>query len=192
VVGLDLGFHEVAVPDVKAAAEWQKKMAPRLRVQFVFRLGPVWKSGTFEGVTFVPVAHRVFDRCTGKVVASEPPSAKDAQAMRDDSCPEELTAEQSKAREEASLPLQLSGQQINEALAPLRDRAHDCYTEFEMSGTLMVRLTVGKDGAIETVAILPPFDKTPTGYCMRTALKGTVFPRFRGPRMIVKYPFQLK
>jgi hypothetical protein len=191
-VGLDLGFHDVTMKDEKEAAAWQKKMEPRLRVQFVFRVGPVWKSGTFEGVTFVPVAHRVFDKCNGKVVASEPPSAKDALPIPDESCPEELTPEQEKARDRAALPLQLTTKQINAALAAARDKVHDCFTEFEVAGTATIHLVVQGDGNIETLAILPPFDKTPTGYCIRSSLKGTQFPHFRGEKMIVNYPFQLK
>ena len=191
-VGLDLGFHDVTMKDEKEAAAWQKKMEPRLRVQFVFRVGPVWKSGTFEGVTFVPVAHRVFDKCNGKVVASDPPSAKDAQPIPDDSCPEELTPEQEKARDRAALPLQLTPKQINGALAAAREKVHDCYTEFEVAGTATVHLVVLGDGNIDALAILPPFDKTPTGYCIRASLKGTQFPHFRGEKMIVNYPFQLK
>ena len=92
-VGLDVGFYGVPLPDQPTAARWVKQVMPRLVTQFVFRVGPVWKSGsgdkTFEGVTFVPVAQRVFDRCSGKVYASEPPSAKAAEPQPDKSCPGE-------------------------------------------------------------------------------------------------------
>ena len=94
-VGLDVGFPSVAQPNEKAAAEFQKKMEPRLRVEFVFRVGPLWKSGSgdkaYEGVTFLPIAYRVFDKCSGRIVASEPtstsPTVNDAMAFRDASCP---------------------------------------------------------------------------------------------------------
>src|SRR5690606_1540692 len=83
-VGLDLAFHPVSLPDAKAAEAWRKKMAGRLKVQFVFRIGAPWASGgrasgeaastgaepggegaakpAFEGVTFIPIAHRVIDK----------------------------------------------------------------------------------------------------------------------------------
>ena len=51
---------------------------------------------------------------------------------------------------------------------------------------------VGRDGNIETLNLMPPFDKTPTGYCIRTALKGITFPRFKGEKMIITYPFQVE
>ncbi len=198
-VGLDVGFPSVAQPNEKTAAEWQKKMAPRLRVEFVFRVGPVWKSGAgdkaFEGVTFVPLAYRVFDRCSGRVVASDPPSSSvtvnDAPALRDASCPEEISEAEQRKREDALLPAQLSPKQINLVMAPIKERVHDCYAEFEVSGTATVKLVVDRDGSIETMNVLAPFDKTPTGYCISTALKGTSFPHFRGDKMIITYPFKV-
>ena len=191
-VGLEVGFDDVALSDEKTAESWQKKMAPRLRVQFVFKLGPQWKSGSFDGITFVPVAHRIIDRCNGKVIASDPPSTADAQPMPDATCPAELTPEQQRAQEQAALPEQLSTIQINQSMSTLRSRVHDCYTEFEVAGTAIVRLVVSGDGKLETVLVLPPFDKTPTGYCLRTALKALQLPRFKGEKMIITYPFKLQ
>lgn len=196
VAGLDVKFHDVPQPDEKSAAAWQKKMQPRLRVQWVFRVGPVWKSGAgdkaYEGVTFIPVAHRIFDKCNGKVIASDPPSSGNAVAMKDASCPDELTDEQKRQAELDALPVQLSPKQINQTLSQARDRVRDCYAEFQVAGTAVVKLHVDTEGKIEYINLTPPFDKTPTGYCIRTALKGTMFPRFKGEKMLITYPFQLK
>jgi len=201
-VGLDVGFLDVAQPDEKAAAAFQKQFGSRMRVQFVFKLGPLWTSGSgdkaFTGVTFVPTAYRVFDKCNGKVFASEPPTSDPkgavaaAQVTRDASCPEELTDEQRRAREYEALPMQLTPKQINATLAPAKDRVHDCYTEFEVAGTANVKMVVDREGKIEKLDLSPPFDKTPTGYCIRTALKGITFPRFKGEKMIITYPFQVE
>jgi hypothetical protein len=191
-VGLEVGFDEVTIDDEAAAQKWQKKMGQRLRVQFVFKLGATWKSGTFEGVTFVPIAHRVVDRCTGKVVASDPPSTTDAQATPDEHCPVELTEAERLAQEEAGLPEQLTNIDINMAMAKLRSRVHDCAAEFEVAGTAVARLVVLKSGKFESITMQPPFDKTPTGYCLRTAIQSVTMPRFRGAKMIINYPFQLK
>lgn len=191
-VGLDVGFHEVAQPDEKAAAAFQEKMKGRLRVQFVFRVGPVWRSGGFEGVTFVPIAHRVFDRCTGKVLASEPPSAADAQPMRDDTCPEELSEEaQRKAAWEAR-PVQLTPKQINATMAKVKSKIADCGQTFDVSGTATVKLLVDQEGRIEQLDVLAPYDKAPVGYCVRAAMKGLTFPPFKGEKMTIPYPFRLR
>src|SRR5439155_20362383 len=87
-VGLDVGFYGVALPDQATAARFVRQTVPRLTTQFVFRVGPVWKSGDkIQGVTFVPIAQRVFDRCSGKVYASEPPSQKPAEPQPNANCP---------------------------------------------------------------------------------------------------------
>jgi hypothetical protein len=196
-IGLDVGFLDVAQPDEKAATEFKQVAQPRLRTQFVFKVGPVWKSGTFDGVTFVPIAYRIFDRCNGKVVASEPPTqgkiAKEAVKLtKDASCPEELTDEEKHAKEYAALPIQLSPKQINAALTPVKDRVRDCYQEFQQAGTATVKLVVaGGDGKIQALTLAPPFDKGDTGLCIRAALKGTTFPKFKDEKMIITYPFQL-
>jgi hypothetical protein len=195
-VGLDVGFPSLEQPDSKTAEAFKKSMEPRLRVQFAWKLGPLWKSGGFDGVTFVPVGYRVFDKCSGKIVASDPPSSaptvNDAQAMRDASCPEELSDAEKRRREEAALPEQLTPKMINQAMATVREKVLDCGSEFEQTGTATVKLVVEHDGSMEIAGISAPIDKTPAGYCIRTALKGTVFPRFRGEKMIISYPFKLR
>ena len=191
-VGLEVGFDDVSLADEKTAEAWEKKMAPRLRVQFVFKLGAAWKSGAFDGFTFVPVAHRIIDKCNGKVIASDPPSTADAQPMPDATCPVELTPAQKRALEDANLPDQLNTIQINQAMSTMRSRVHDCYNEFEVEGTAVVRLVVTGDGKLESVLIQPPFDKTPTGYCLRTALKSLTLPRFKGEKMVITYPFKMQ
>ena len=195
-VGLDVGFPSVSQPDAQAAATWQKQEGARLRVEYVFRVGPVWRSGAFDGVQFQPLAWRVVNRCSGKVLASEPASqqavAREALVLRDASCPESLSDEERKRREEAALPDQLSPKDINRTLAPVKERVHDCYAEFDISGTATVKLVVEPDGSVSDVALQPPFDKTPTGYCVRTAIKGVAFPRFRGEKMHITYPFKLQ
>jgi hypothetical protein len=192
VVGLDVGFHELRILDGKEAVRWQKEVAPRLRVQYVFRLGQQWKSGAFDGVAFVPVAYRVFDRCTGKVLASDPPSTTGVERVRDASCPE--TAEDAAKRLEAQglLPEQLSRDQIKKAMSSLATKVHDCYAEFEVNGTVTVRLVVEGDGALDTVEVLQPFDKAPIGYCVRSAAKTLKLPHFSGEKMTIEYPFQLR
>ena len=191
-VGLEVGFDEVSLKDEKAASEFEKKTGPRLRVQFIFKLGQVWKSGTFEGVTFTPIAHRVFDKCNGKVVASEPPSTESAQPMPDASCPVEISAEEKRQREWAALPDQLTTIQINQGMAAARPKVHDCYAEFEVAGTAIVKMVVTGDGKIENMVIQPPFDKTPTGYCIKNALRSITLPRFKGEKMMITYPFTLQ
>jgi hypothetical protein len=76
-------------------------------------------------------------------------------------------------------------------LAGARERVRECYTEFQQAGTATVKMVVGKEGTIEAMTVSPPFDKTPTGFCIRSAIKGTSFPHFKQDKMTITYPFQL-
>jgi hypothetical protein len=192
VVGVDLAYYDLPFSDAKQAETWIKQNRGRLRVQFVFRVGAPWKSAAGEGVSFVPVAHRVFDRCTGDVIASDPPSSEKAEPMRDSTCPVILSDEEKKAQEEAALPEQLSRADINRALTPMRDKARACYREYEEAGTAMARIEIAPAGSIDSAIILPPFGDTPSGHCLRAALRTIRFPRFKGDKMVIQYPFQLK
>ena len=72
-------------------------------------------------------------------------------------------------------------------------RVHDCHVEFEESGTVNLRLVVdGPSGRVREVTILPPFDKTPAGLCVRAALKGTAFSKTRTPGQEIKIPVYLR
>jgi hypothetical protein len=202
--GLDVAYHEVAFPDPKTAARWERQLAPRLRVQFVFRLGPVWKSGqgdkAYEGLTFVPIAHRIYDACNGQVAASDPPSAASVQvdravqaALKCPAAGEDLSPEEKRKREEwEALPVQLSPKDVERAMAPVQEKVHDCFVEFEEKGTAKVRMTVDGQGKLEEVAVLPPFDRTPTGYCVRAAVRTAEIPHFKGEKMQLTFPFYLR
>jgi hypothetical protein len=202
--GLDVAFHEVAFPDPKTAARWEKQFAPRLRVQFIFKIGPLWKSGTagqtYEGVSFVPIAHRIYDACNGQVAISDPPSQAPVPVSREEvaalKCPsaiEDLSPEERRNREEwEALPNQLSRQDVERAMAPIQQKVHDCYVEFEERGMVTARMTVDGAGKVDEVTVLAPFDKTPTGYCVKTAIRSAEMPRFRGDKMQITFPFYLR
>jgi hypothetical protein len=60
------------------------------------------------------------------------------------------------------------------------------------SGFLNVRFTIERNGSLKSVVVLPPVDKTRTAECVKHALKGISFPRFRGtwvPQIEWTYPF---
>lgn len=203
VVGLDVGFHDVPLADERAAEAWRKKMTSRLRVQFVFRVGGGWKSGTgdkvYEGISFVPIAHRVVDKCTGKVIASDPPSSVGngedlaaREALRDATCPDEPTEAERRAAEEASLPTQIAKKDVNFVIQSARERLHACATEFEETGTVPTHIVVAPNGKVESVTLAPPWDKRPVGFCVRSAVKALQFPRFRGDKMPLDYPLRLE
>jgi hypothetical protein len=185
VAGLDVGFYGVPQPSKGAAARFVKDTMPHLVTQFVFRVGPVWKSGGYDGVTFVPVAQRIFDRCTGKVYASEPPSAKPAAALPDKSCPAQPVADE-------VLPEQLSRDQVVKTMRTVEPKIHSCYLANKQEGTVQVRLVLDGSGRLDGLQVGAPFDGTPSGECVKKAVSSASFGRFTGEKMTIIYPFMLR
>ena len=209
--------HEISLPDRTGADRFVERVVPRLRVQHVFRFGapygdapPVAKPASApgktaapaavaatKGVLIVPLGHRVFDRCTGQIAASSPEQAMPVKVTPDRTCPpkgsEELSqAELKRAEEFAALPERLLPQQIDQVLAPIQAKIHECYVEFgEPSGTAKVALQIGGLGKLTTISLAAPFDKADIGVCMRSQLKTAVFPKFRGAPMNVDYVYQV-
>jgi hypothetical protein len=186
-VGLDVGFYEVPLPDQATAARFVKNTVPRLVTQFVFRVGPVWKSGDkIQGVTFVPVAQRVFDRCTGKVYASEPPSAKPAELQPDATCPAKapIVAE--------DLPEQLSREQVVKAMRSVDGQIHQCFLKHKEEGTVSVKVVIDGQAGIEGLSVQGNFDGTPTGECVKKAVAAAALGKFTGEKMTIVYPFMLR
>jgi hypothetical protein len=197
-VGLDLGMHEVSIPSAQKAASWSKRVLPRLKTEFVFTVGQPWDAKTMKGVAFAPIAHRVYDGCTGDVVASEPPSQGKVQlAERDPSCPaaDAPTEEEEEiAKAEAALPETLSRDDVTKTMAPVQQRIYECGEEFELKqGTARVKMVLEGNGK-HTIEILPPFDKGDVHLCLRAALNEAKFPHFKSasPPVKVDYPFVLR
>jgi hypothetical protein len=193
-VGIDVGFHEVALDDAKKAEKWTTKVLPRLRVEYVFTVGQPFEAGTTKGVAIVPLGHRVYNSCTGEVVASDPASAKPRTVAKDPTCPaadapsEEELAE---AREQAALPERLTPDDIERAMAPVQQRVIECATEFELKGVAKVTMTLNGEGTRQ-FKVLPPFDKGEANLCIRQAMKLANFPHFKKGRSIpIEYPFVL-
>lgn len=234
VVSAALATHQIDAPTKVQADRFLERVAPRLQVQHIFRVGAPFgepttadkaqgrpgdagKLGAVKspaakaplpvkaeaegaallGVSIIPVAHRVYDRCTGTVTASSHPSLGPARVVADRSCPkrgsEELSqAELQQEAQRAALPERLSSRQVEEALQPVQERIHDCYTEYrEVSGTAKVQLTLGTEGKLTNIVLAPPFDKAEIGMCLRVQIKSATFPRFRGDPMKIDYAFQV-
>ncbi len=198
-IGLDLGFHEVTIEDPKKAKSFTAKILPRLRVEYVFTVGDPFDSGAgdkaMHGLAIVPLGHRVYNQCTGEVVASEPVSSKPKPVgVRDPSCPEAdapTDEELAERAEQAALPDTVNREDIERSMAAVRGTVDECASVFELKGTMRVTFTLSGDGP-SAMKVLPPFDKGEAAVCLRNALKKATFPRFkRGKVVPVEYPFVL-
>lgn len=185
--GVELGFHGVPVA-ADEAAEWEKSVARRLRVQYVYKLGAPWKVGTAEGATFQSIAYRVFDPCTGEVFAAEPPSSTPAPIMPDRATCPASTDGKPGADDEPTTDT-LSRTQIERALAGVKQRVSDCYQEWGFSTPVTIKLIVAGTGTVLGTQVLSPHTKSDVGLCVRSALRGVTLPKFNGDRLTITYPF---
>ncbi len=203
-IGVLLDSHQLPMDTKVRADRFLERVVPRLRVQHVFRVGTPFgeetsgpAGGTYKGVSIVSVAHRVYDRCTGQVIASAPASVAAVKVAPDKSCPkkgdEELSqAEMVVASQNALLPEHLTSKQVEGSLAPVQDKIHDCYVEFEeLGGTVRVQLALNGEGKFTQIILAPPFDKAAIGLCIKSQIKTASFPRFRGEPMKIDYAFRV-
>ncbi|MDW8283041.1 MAG: hypothetical protein RMK29_15095 [Myxococcales bacterium] len=198
-VGVPLATYQLPMETRVQADRFLERVGPRLQVEHVFRIAqpfPEAQGTSMRGVQIVPVAHRVYDRCTGKVVASSLPSQA-VPVQPDQRCPARGVDELSRAElalqaERAALPERLSPSQVEAALQPVQAKIHECYVEYqELSGTVRVQLVLSGEGKLTHIGLSPPFDKAAIGVCIRSQIKTATFPRFRGEPMRIEYAFQV-
>ena len=89
-------------------------------------------------------------------------------------------------------PEQLNRHDLENALDKLKPKVLQCRSVEQFSGFVSVRLTIERNGSVRSIVVLPPVDKTLTADCVKHALHGLSFPRFRGtyvPQIEWTYPF---
>jgi hypothetical protein len=189
------------------AKRWLDAERPFLRAEFLFQpqiVGDVWTYGGNRGVSLKLVGARVYNRCTGDVLVSKPPSTGTAErpssAHEDPSC---VAARKQAAAAEAAaaapppptsddLPAQLTKALIADSMAKIRPQVFACYQQFKSPGTLELIYVVAANGTVQSVAVGPAFAGTPTGQCVLQAAKDARFPPFKMEQQKFTYPFFLR
>ncbi len=93
---------------------------------------------------------------------------------------------------QAGPPEQLNRHDLENAIDHYRNKVLACRDVEQYSGFLMVKLTIERNGSVRSTSVQPPVDKTRTADCVKHALHGLSFPRFRGtyvPQIEWTYPF---
>jgi hypothetical protein len=184
------------------AKRWLDAERPYLRAEFLFQpqiVGDVWTFGANRGVALKLVGARVYNRCTGDVLVSKPPSSgmaeRPAPGHEDPTC---AAAKKQTAGEAAptppgdDLPVQLTKAQIADAMAKIRPQIFACYQQFKSPGTLELIYVVASNGTVQSVAVGPAFAGTPTGQCVQQVAKDAHFPPFKLDQQKFTYPFFLR
>ena len=87
---------------------------------------------------------------------------------------------------------QLTRHDLETAIDKVRGKVLGCRDVEQFAGFLTVRLVIDKSGSVKSTTVLPPVEKTRTAECVKHALHGLSFPKFRGtwmPQIEWSYPF---
>jgi hypothetical protein len=199
--GVPVAKSTVAFDDFAAARRWAEVERPFLRAEFLFQPqsdGSDFTVGMAPGIALKLIGARVYNKCTGKIVVSEPPSTGIADrpppGHQDPAC---TSAGRPLPPSEGDIadnlrPDELSKATINEVMEKARPKFYDCFEKFHSPGALVLSFVVGGNGTVHAVQIGSTFAGTPTGACAWLAAKEMRFPSFRHERQEFKYMFYLR
>jgi hypothetical protein len=204
--GVRVAKHTFTFSDVAAAKKWIEAERPFLTAEFLFQPqveGAEFTIGMAPGVALKLVGGRVYNRCTGEVLLSQPPSIAPAARSRENAGADcgggpgaTLAASTAPAGGEASgdaaAPDELSKTAIGEVLGKIRPQLYDCYEKYRVPGALVLSYVVGGDGAVQSVKIGSAFAGTPTGSCALDIARDVKFPAFKRDRQEFKYLVYLR
>jgi hypothetical protein len=208
----NLGFDSLI-----EAKRWLEGVRPYLRAEFLFK--PVeseWTFGEGRGYALELVGGRIYNRCTGEVLVSRPPSSGEVERPPGDpdmdGCgkssgseatgPSGGTAKRSgtiagasggdDGDDEQPLPSQISMGAISDSMGKIRVQVFACYQKYQVPGNVLLTYVVSPNGMVQSIRVGGMFDGTPTGNCVREAGTNARFPRFAGPNQRFTYPFFLR
>jgi len=181
------------------AKRWLDTERPFLRAEFLFQpqiVGDVWTFGNERGVALKLVGARVYNRCTGDVLVSKPPSTTMADrpgpGREDPSCAVKPTVAAAPPPPVDDRAMQLSMAQIADTMAKIRPQVFACYQQFKVPGMVELAFVIAGNGTVQAVSVSPAWRGTPTGLCVREAAKDAHFPPFQLDEQKFTYPFFLR
>jgi hypothetical protein len=181
------------------AHSWLETQRPFMRAEFLFQPQPAdadWTFGSNHGVAVKLLGARVYNRCTGQVLMSSPPSTgyadHPAAGDRDPSCRAEGAARVAQIVPPEDLPTQLGRKAIDEAMDGIRAQVFACFQKFHVPGRLEFTYVVAGNGTVQSVVVGPAYAGTSTGLCALAAAKDAHFAQFRIDHQRFTYPFFLR
>ena len=150
------------------------------------------------GIALKLIGARVYNRCTGEILVSKPPSTGFADrpppGHEDAACsqrgkPQPMTDEEPPP---TSAPKSCRKASINEVMEKIRPQFYGCFEKFHVPGALVLSYVVGGNGTVQSVQVGSTFAGTPTGTCAMEVAKEMRFPAFKHERQQFKYLFFLR
>lgn len=192
-VGLEL--KKIIQPVGPSAVEtWMRTVVPNLKVQLVYQVkGETWPANVGNGLSAKLIAYRLYNQCTGMVLASEPPSSQPAPALKDASCGSGQVVVAREEPRRITIPERLSPNEIRAGMGKIGNLIQECYDKYQVPGLAEAAVTVDNTGKVVDVAIRGKFKGSPTtGQCLVEAIKRARFRNFKEPKMVFDYRWNLQ
>jgi hypothetical protein len=188
--------NSVGFDSLAEAKAWLEQTRPELRTQFVFQpTDTEWSFGPSRGYALTLLAVRVFNRCTGEILLSRPPSTGIADMPGiEEGCPRRDLAADAADRKQPppGIPTDLTKNDISVAMKAIRPQVFACFEKFKTPGLAQFEFVVAGNGTVHSVRLTGAFYGTPTGECLIRAGQNAHFPRFAQERQQFVYPFFLR
>ncbi len=196
----DLGDIGVAtyhfdLPADMTEKKFKAEVLPFLRLDLVYRpVAGVTMVGArrykYGVVQFELVAHRVYDRCAGKVYGVAPAmKGRIALDRKDRTCPQNQPR---KVVAQPKLPVNLPRAAVASLMQQVSSDLHTCYEQFGQQGEVPAEMVVGTDGKVKSVKVSGKLAGSPTARCVERLIKETAFPRFRGEEARLQWPLAVR
>jgi hypothetical protein len=205
IKAVSLSRNTFGFDTLQEAKQWLDTERPYLRAEFLFQPdadSTDWTFASKNGVALKLLGTRIYNRCTGDVLVSKPPSTgmaeRPAPGREDPSCAgaRSQVARAGRADSAApaleSMPPELSKALIADAMAKIRPRVFACYKKHQSPGTLELTYLVAGNGTVQSVAVGAAYAGTPTGQCVLDVAKDARFPAFKLDQQKFTYPFFLR
>lgn len=191
---INVARYQAELPKGTKEETFKKDILPHIRLQFVYkpvagvtRVGGRFKYGV---INFQLVAHRVYDKCAGKVFGTTPPMTTKFKVDKNDlSCPQNRPK---KTVVKPKLPSTLPQAKVKALMELVASDLKVCYEMFGQAGDVPTDLVVSTVGKVKYVRVTGKLANTPTGQCVERLIKTVKFPKFSGKDARLQWPFSLK
>lgn len=98
----------------------------------------------------------------------------------------------SRASGDSGLPDSLSRTDIQSGMSSVRGRVMACNDEYKVPGTVIAKITISGSGEVSSAKVEGKFSGTPSGSCVERAVRNARFKKWKGPSVVVTYPFSFR
>jgi hypothetical protein len=191
---VEVSRNSVGFDSLGEARTWLAQSRPELRTQFVFQPAETeWKFGPNRGYAMTLLGLRVFNRCTGEILISRPPSTGFAETPGlDAGCRDHDSDDSTSPAKTNSEAARLSKEDISRAMTLIRPDVMACFGKFKVPGQADIEVVVGANGGVNSARVIGAFSGTPTGACLIDAAQRARFPQSAGEPQRFTYPFFLR